>query len=284
MIRINWGNLLRRTQQELAERRPIVEISTGLSLLLAGSVLALREGPKIQKDIQKKKDELGKEKLDAVETVQATWKHVLPVVIADAAGSALVIDGYNTEHKRALGFASAAGIAEETLRLTREKEKEIVGEKKANEIQAAVAEDEVATIRKRQDIIYETGHGNQLIVDRSIGITLRADMEWIFRRQNEFNNRLKKARSLPVSEWLDCIGVRPEMIPASAYVFEFNIDRDIYGRPIPDDAEKDLMKMTTYSVMIKENGEHYTEISYNMKPKYTCYNYQVFDTLVEHSP
>lgn len=251
----------------------MVEVTTGVALLITGSVVALKEGPKIQKDIQDKKEETGKEKLNPVETVQATWKHVLPIVVTDAAGAFLVIDGYNTEHKRAMAFASAAGIAEETLRLTREKEESVVGERKSDDIQQAVAEDEAETIRRKQDTIYETGHGSQLFMDKITGITFRSDKEFLERKRVEFNDMLRRRQDIPLNEWYELIGINLPVMPAIAYAFGFSTRKDKYGRDLQAGYSGDEAYLVLrYRSVLLENGEHVTLISYDVKPNFDSYS------------
>lgn len=248
-------------------------------------MIALKEGHKIQKDIQEKKEETGKERLNPIELAQATWKHITPVVVADLAGSLLVVDGLRVEHKRAVGFATAAGIAEETLRLTREKEEETVGKSKSKDIQHEVTETEAQSFWDRHSEIFETGHGNQLFMDHLTGIVYRSDKMYLESREVEFNKMLLRRQDIPLNEWYEFIGINIKFIPAIAYAFGFSTRKDKHGRPLNPLNVTDEMLLNMYIVPVMlDNGETVGVVYYDIKPNFDpdLGSNQVWDQILTH--
>ena len=149
----------------LSTHRAQVATGTGIAIGIAAGIRAAKKAPEALENIEKKKKELHKEELTITEKVEATWKCYLPSVIMYGVSTGLIIYGHGATARRAAAFATAYSISQQTLQEYKDAAKEIVGEKKAEEIS------DKATIRQMEknppvpNTVFVTGKGKQLCCD-----------------------------------------------------------------------------------------------------------------------
>lgn len=147
------------------------QIATGLGIgiAFAAGVKAVKETPKavqlVEEKKEEKKQETGNDELTIVETVQTTWKCYLPSVVMFILAAVLIIGAQRVTARRAAAFATAYQLSEQMLQEYKDAAKEIVGERKANEIQDQAAIQQVKHNPPVPGNIIVTGKGKFLCLD-----------------------------------------------------------------------------------------------------------------------
>lgn len=110
---------------------------------ITGVVTAVYATPKAVILLDKRKEELDEEKLDAVETVKTVWKLYLPTAAAEVACLTFLGCAITNNHKHTAALSTAYAISENAFREYRDKVIETIGEKKEKEIRDKIAQDKV---------------------------------------------------------------------------------------------------------------------------------------------
>lgn len=168
------------------------EILTGIGIagMVTTTVLAVKATPKALVLIEEKKKEEQKEKLTAVETVQATWKCYIPAAAVSLTSAACLIGASATNYKRNAALTAAYQLTKTTLEDYRGKVVEVVGEKKEHEIRDKIAQDKVKENPVQNNTIVMTGNGNSLIYDSLSGRYFESSIEKIRKAQNDLNGQM----------------------------------------------------------------------------------------------
>ena len=189
------------------------EILTGIGLVsvITGTVMAIKVSPTVVKKLDKKKEELGTDKLDPIDVVRTVGVDYIPVVIPVVTGSACIIGGAVMRYKKNIGLATMLGMTEATLNNYKDKVIEEIGEKKESKIQDELAQDDLNRhpLNQARYDIFETGFGNQLFYD-PIGLKyFHHDLEVMRRQTAEMNLDGFTQGGVSLNEWRIAIGLRP---------------------------------------------------------------------------
>ena len=175
------------------------EVKLGMTVtgVVITGISAARAGIKAYKIISEQKDKIDKLNYNAdnmteedynekkKEVTVKTVKRVAPVVIPPVViGSATIwsaVSGYNAASKQIAALSAAYSLTENSLNQFKEKATELLGEKKAQELndQVNIAGMNSAYNAGGKDEIIETGKGNVLFYDRITGTFFRSNWESI---------------------------------------------------------------------------------------------------------
>lgn len=116
---------------------PNILTGTGITLMIGGTVDAVRSTPEALRRIEEKKEEEGHTRLTMAQTIQATWKCYIRALILETAGAGCLIGAQTESNKRNAALALACNSAELGLREFAEYRRyvaERIGEDKEREI------------------------------------------------------------------------------------------------------------------------------------------------------
>ena len=211
-MKFNVGKVLKnltkfavKHQPEILQAMGFATGATALVLTATGTVKAVREI-----------DE--KQPATKTETAKIAAKHYIP-----AAGAAMVSFGFHIAAsksyiKRNTMLASYATMMYDKYNKLEEKNIEVLGDKKANEVKDHIASDEIKHA-KLTDVV-ETGHGHALFLDGLTGQVIRSDYGYIQKVVNDLNagianaiaaergDKSKDAHYPSVWEWETLMGER----------------------------------------------------------------------------
>ena len=112
-----------------------------------------------------------------LQKVEKVWKNYIPTATLVGCGAACIL-GVNAEAtKQVATLAAAYKLSENAKDELEQKAKEVVGEKKFEEIRGMVAQDEVRANPVIQERVVMTGKGNTLCYDPHSGRYFRTDIE-----------------------------------------------------------------------------------------------------------
>lgn len=158
-------------------------------LAMGGAVVLTASASKSAVETYKLKDDLeGLNLVDKAKIVIPEWVETMIVLLFVE----IMIFGANKENARRLAtLASAFSLSEQNLKEYRDKAEEIVGHKKAREIEQEIAQ-EYAKTEDLSEYIYDTGHGKTLVKDLSTGRKFYSDLNFIMAVVNELNTDLNQ--------------------------------------------------------------------------------------------
>lgn len=206
------------TDLSKAARKHSPEILTGIGIagMLSTTVFAVRATPKALMLIEEKKREkkfAGEQpELTKVEVVKAAWKPYIPAAVTGVASVACLVGASSVNARRNAALAAAYALSETTLADYKEKVVETLGEKKAQEVDAAVAKDQLEKNPSVEANTFDTGRGLTLCYDSISGRYFKSDQEWIRRAVNNLNERINFGEHISLNEFYDEVGLE-EIFP-----------------------------------------------------------------------
>lgn len=185
------------------------EILTGLGVagMVATTVMAVKATPKAIMLINEKEVEERVEKLTPAETVKTVWKCYIPAAITGAVSIACIIGASSVNAKRNAALATAYTLSETALKEYKDKVLETVGEKKENEIRAAIAKDKLEKDPVVQSEVIDTCSGKTLCYDALSGRYFRSDVDKIKRAEYELNRQLLTEGYISLNDFYYEIGL-----------------------------------------------------------------------------
>lgn len=172
----------------------------GVIGLITGGVLAVKATPKAMEKIEEKKQELGKEKLTVVETVQATWKCYAAPVAVGTAGAACVLGSHSKVIRQNASLISAYSVSQNALHEYKDAVRETLGDKKTREITQVLADKKVEKeIAASNGNVIVVGDGKVRCYDLTFGGYFDSTMDKIKDAFRNFNDDLELNDSLSLN-------------------------------------------------------------------------------------
>lgn len=184
---------------------PEILLSMGITGLLFSTIWGVKATVKATKIVMEQPT-----KPTTKQVIKLTWKLYVPVVLSAAASIPCLIASNRVSSKRYAAVATAYTISETALQEYQEKAKEIVGEKKATQIQEAINKDTVTkTYPEGKSNIIITGDGDSLFYEPLSGRYFKSNWNKISKAQNELNQRAIGSLSgnISLNNWYDSIGL-----------------------------------------------------------------------------
>ena len=169
---------------------PTILIAIGVSGMIVSTGFAIEATPKAVKLIERKKEELKKEKLEPLEVVKTVWKCYIPTAITCVLSSACIIGANSVNAKRNAALATAYTISETALREYKDKVVETIGEKKEQSIRDAIVKDQIDRNPMTKNEVIFTGKGTTKCYDPWSSRYFDHDPEKIRKAINDLNYQL----------------------------------------------------------------------------------------------
>ena len=196
----------------VVKHEPAILTAMGIAGLLFSTVWGIKETFVVSKKIEGYKQEHNLEKLTPKEYFKLSWKHYLPVVLSASMSVPCIICGNHVANKRYTALAAAYTISETALQEYREKTREIVGEKKAQQIQESVNEDVVKnTYTGGKNQIILTNNGESMFYEPLSGRYFKSSWNNIQKAANDLNSKAigDVAGFVTLNEWFEALGLGP---------------------------------------------------------------------------
>lgn len=246
--------ILRASGEAMKKNSPV--IFTGIAAIgaVASPALAALGTVKAVRKIDKLKKE--KEAWSLKDTVKAAW----PYYISPAIVTGITLTGiFGSNHIRAhreAALIAAASFAETTLDDFKKKAPEIVGEKKATEIEDAVAGEQLARnplVNNEQIVV--TGTGNTLCYDPLSGRYFRQDIEILRRIEKDLNHSML---------------LGDDYVSLNQFYYEVGLDETVIGNDIGWNVNRSkgrLIKLK-FSTMLSATNEPCLVVGFEDPPRY----------------
>jgi hypothetical protein len=192
----------------LIKHAPQIAAGVGIGLALVAGIRAVQKTPEAVKRIEEKKEELEKDELTVMETVEATWKCYLPSIVIFILACLLIIGGQRISTRRAVAAATACSISDNMLQQYQEAAKAVVGEKKEEEIRAEAAKMKVNNKPPiESDHIISTGKGTALCYDELSKRYFWSDPDTVRKAILTLNERIMDERYISLNDYWSELGL-----------------------------------------------------------------------------
>ena len=177
----------------LKKRSPEILTGVGIAGMITTTVLAVKATPDaMQKIVDKKKIEHHK-KLTTIQTIQTVWTCYIPAGVTGVVSVACLIGASAVNGRRNAALATAASLAESSLREYRSKVVETIGEKKETAILDAIDRDRVQNNPPPTNLeapLTEGANQPVLCYDAMFGRYFYSDVETLKRAANKLNYQM----------------------------------------------------------------------------------------------
>lgn len=233
------------------------EILTGIGIagMITTTVMAVRATPKALILIEEKKEEIGAEKLEAMDMVKTTWACYIPAAITGTLSVACLIGASSVNARRNAALATAYTLSESALKDYQGKVIEMFGEKKNEAVKDAVAKDKVEKnpVVTREVIITEKG--NTLCYDAISGRYFKSDIEKIKKAECELNRQMLDDMYVSLND----------------FYYEIGLDSVKLGDELGWNVDSGYIDLS-FSSQLASDGTPCLVIDYSVAPRYDYRN------------
>lgn len=233
------------------------EILTGIGIagMITTTVMAVRATPKALILIEERKEEIGVEKLEAIDMVKTAWACYIPAAITGALSVACLIGASSVNARRNAALATAYTLSESALKDYQGKVIEMFGEKKNEAVKDAVAKDKVEKnpVVTREVIITEKG--NTLCYDAISGRYFKSDIEKIKKAECELNRQMLDDMYVSLND----------------FYYEIGLDSVKLGDELGWNVDNGYIDLS-FSSQLASDGTPCLVIDYSVAPRYDYRN------------
>ena len=233
------------------------EILTGIGIagMITTTVMAVRATPKALILIEERKEEIGAEKLEAMDMVKTTWACYIPAAITGTLSVACLIGASSVNARRNAALATAYTLSESALKDYQGKVIEMFGEKKNEAVKDAVAKDKVEKnpVVTREVIITEKG--NTLCYDAISGRYFKSDIEKIKKAECELNRQMLDDMYVSLND----------------FYYEIGLDSVKLGDELGWNVDSGYIDLS-FSSQLASDGTPCLVIDYSVVPRYDYRN------------
>lgn len=178
---------------KIAEKNsPIILTGCAIVGVITTVALTIKATPEALQIIEEEENKRKLENYDdptltKIEIIKFTWKCYIPAGVMTMATVACMIGVTSVNLKRNAAIAVLYSKSKEIANEYKDKVKEIVGEKKAQEIHDEIMKDRVENKPYNTEQVILTGKGDTLCYDSFTGRYFKSDIEYIRRVQNDLN-------------------------------------------------------------------------------------------------
>lgn len=233
------------------------EILTGIGIagMITTTVMAVRATPKALILIEERKEEIGAEKLEAMDMVRTTWACYIPAAITGTLSVACLIGASSVNARRNAALATAYTLSESALKDYQGKVIEMFGEKKNEAVKDAMAKDKVEKnpVVTREVIITEKG--NTLCYDAISGRYFKSDIEKIKKAECELNRQILDDMYVSLND----------------FYYEIGLDSVKLGDELGWNVDSGYIDLS-FSSQLASDGTPCLIIDYSVAPRYDYRN------------
>ena len=180
------------------EHSPEILAGLGIAGWATTSIVAVRKTPACIDELREKKPEtLGEE-------IKIMFPHYIIPIITGTLSTVCMISSVGVSNRRNAALAAALTLSEDNFLEYKNKVKEIMGEKKEEKIEQAIAEDHAQEALRTIDndkYMIRTGRADTLTLDLITGQVFLSDIDWIKSRFIDMNDFLQQNETMDVSDY-----------------------------------------------------------------------------------
>lgn len=202
------ADLAKATQQFISNNSPSILTGIGVAGVATTAYLAAKAGYKSAHEIIEHETYRGAT-LSPKEKIQRTWKNFIPAAGVGVTSALAIVGSQRISSRRTATLASLYSLTDRAFTEYRERAVDVLGKRKAVQVQDEIAESRVKTDLKDLDEskILFTGGGETLCYDMYTGRVFYGDIEKIRKAQNDFNAGIITNMYASLNDWYHLIGL-----------------------------------------------------------------------------
>lgn len=181
----------------------------GIAAFTFATAWAIKATFVVAKKINDYKEQTKMDKLTPKEVLKLAWKPYLPVAISYAMAIPCIVVSNKVVNKKYAALATAYTISEAALQEYQDKTREVLGEKKAKEIQEAVNADKVQKTYSGGNQIIITDKGESLFFEPISGRYFKSNWNDISKAANDLNADAIASVTgvITLNDWFSALGL-----------------------------------------------------------------------------
>lgn len=179
---------------------PGILTGLGISGMFGAAIGAVMATPQALRNIEAEKERLDVAKLTPKETVKVTYKCYLPSVITGVSSAVCIVCGHRLHARRNAAIATAFSLQEIAMSEYKNKVREVVGEKKEQEIRDEINKDRMDKVPYRSSEVFITPLGETLFLDVMSKRYFKSDINRVRAIINDINRRLLSEMYISLNE------------------------------------------------------------------------------------
>jgi len=187
-------------KKSFIKNSPTILLIMGASSMVASTVYAVKATPKALSIIDEKK------LTTRADIIRATWKQYLPAIISGTAGILCLVGSNSIHAKRNATLATVYKISETALTEYKDKVVELVGNKKAKEIDEKIYQDKIDKT-PANNVIIANGNGDVLCFDSMSGQYFKADVDYLGKCINSLNESMLLYNYVSLNDLYEQLGL-----------------------------------------------------------------------------
>lgn len=239
----------------MCKHEPEILMAVGIAGLIFSTGWAIFGTYKTIKAAQRYKKEKNIDKITPKEVFKLSWKYYVPVVLATAASVPCIIAGNRISNKRMAALTTAYTVSQTALQEFKEATKEVVGEKKAEQIQDKANEKRIEKTYQGGNQVIIAGDGNNLFYEPLSGRYFLSNWNAVSKACNDLNSEALGGGTfgyISLNDWFARLGLKETDAG------------DILGWELSGDPSN-IIKIELTS-MITEDGKPCACIKYKREP------------------
>lgn len=183
----------------LAKNKSTILKGFGIASMVVAVIDTAILSPKMVEDVKKKKEELGVDKLPKKEVIKTVAPYAALPIASVAIGATTILIGDRIDSKEAFATVTALALSESLAEERRELTREIVGEKKAKDIDEALARKHLENSERTSIVV--TGNGQYLCYDSLTKQFFRATRNEVEKRINNCNADMINGEEIRLNDY-----------------------------------------------------------------------------------
>lgn len=206
MPKQNLASIVNSVQMAMKKHSPEILTGVGIAGMITTTIMAVKVTPKALILLEKKKEELHKDRLEPKDIVKVTLSCYAPAIVVGSISIFCLIGASSTSLRRNTALATAYTLSESTLKEYQEKVVETIGEKKEQSIRDSISKDKMLKNPVREVILTENG-GNTICYDVLSGRYFKSDRDKITRVMNDLNRKMRDEMYIPLNDFYYELGL-----------------------------------------------------------------------------
>lgn len=180
----------RQVSKTLTRRAPTILTVMGVAGTIATAVLASKATIKARELFEDKYESLHNVDPYWKDYIKLTWKEYIPTVLMGAATITCIIGSNSIHWQRTAALQGIYSLTDMAFKEYQGKVVEILGNKKEEKVREEIIQDRLDANPVSNNIVYMTGHGENLCYDSLSGRYFKSDIEKLRRIENHLNHIL----------------------------------------------------------------------------------------------
>lgn len=193
----------------VVKHEPEILMGMGISGLIFSTLWGVKATIKAVETVRNYKESKQFDKLTKKEIFKLTWRYYWPVAASVVLSVPCIILGNRVSSKRYAALATAYTITESALQEYKDTAREVVGEKKAKQIQENLDAKKIEETYKNGNQVILTGNGESLFFEPLSGRYFKSNWNDIAKAANELNAEAlgNMSGQISLNDWFSRLGL-----------------------------------------------------------------------------